>query len=248
MYKIDQIKSMFNCKICSDLLLDPITIPCGDTVCNSHLNDHILKQTFECQCCKKKHSVPNEGFVINKFIQNQLKMQLNSMDVNQVFEECKDEIESAHKSVDQINKMEQDSQSYIYNYFEDIKRQIDLRREVLKEDIDKYSDKVIQSINETRNNYIKLSKEENDLRTNIENSKKELDELIKKFDTLKIDEKKFHDIKANVVALRHKFDKNLIGLKSSLIGCKEYSFIYNEQLIEYIFGIFSEKVFLLFLY
>lgn len=33
----------------------------------------------------------------------------------------------------------------IYNYFIDIKRQVDLKKELLKDDIDKNSDKLIQT-------------------------------------------------------------------------------------------------------
>lgn len=165
MHKLDQLKIMFSCTIFSKLLVEPVTLPCGKyTVCKSHLNDYISQKTFEC-LCKQENSV--QGFFINKFIQDQLKMQLNSIKINPVFDECKNEIESANKSVAQINKIEQDPEGYIYNYFEDFKRQIDLRREVLKEEIDVYSDKLIQSINKTQTYYIKLSREENDVKTKI---------------------------------------------------------------------------------
>ena len=37
MYKLDKIKSMFNCKLCSKLLVDPVTISCGQIVCRYHV-------------------------------------------------------------------------------------------------------------------------------------------------------------------------------------------------------------------
>ena len=90
----------------------------------------IISQTaFECKCCKKQHSVPNEGFTTSKFIQNLLTIKSNSIDSNQVFEEINHKIRSANKTVDEIDKMAQESESYIYDYFEDIERQVDLRRE-----------------------------------------------------------------------------------------------------------------------
>ena len=97
MYKLDQIKNMFNCKICSKLLVDPVTLPCGDSVCKLHLKDYIGKMKYECQCCKQEHSVHKEGFVINKFIQDQLKMQLNSIYINSIYEECRNKIISLQK-------------------------------------------------------------------------------------------------------------------------------------------------------
>ena len=84
MYKLNKIKSMFNCKLCSKLLVDPVTISCGQIVCRYHVNTE-----FECQFCGYKHSEPNDGFAINSFIQDLLKMKLNSIDLNPIFEACR---------------------------------------------------------------------------------------------------------------------------------------------------------------
>ena len=97
MNELEQMKNMFNCKICSKLLVDPVALLCGDTVCIFHLKDFISQKTFECECCKQEHSVQKEGFVINKFIQDQLKMQLNSIDINSIYEECRNKIISLQK-------------------------------------------------------------------------------------------------------------------------------------------------------
>lgn len=236
MYKHDQIKLMFNCTSCSKLLVDPVVISCGKTVCKYHLKEFIGQKTYKCKCCYIKHSVPDEGFVVSKFIQDQLKIQLNSIDINPVYEECKKEIEEAKTTINKINVIQNDPAHYISSYFEDIKTEVNIRRDVFKYEIDKYSDEIIQSVNENQANYIKLSKETSELKAKIKDSKKELNELIDQFDTLKIDEKKFHDIKDKVVALKKEFKVNLVELKSELLGHKEYSFIYVDQPIESIFG------------
>ncbi len=86
----------------------------------------------------------------------------------------KKEIKSANVTVLIIENSKQDSENYIYSYFEDIKRQTELRREILKDEIDKYSDELIEKINETKSNYIKLSKEDHEIKSNIENLRKKL--------------------------------------------------------------------------
>jgi hypothetical protein len=53
-------------------------------------------------------------------------------------------------------------------------------------------------------NLIKLSKEANQLTTNIEQSRKDLNELIAQFDTLEFNEKKFEDIKTSVAVVETK--------------------------------------------
>ena len=93
------------------------------------------------------------------------------------------EIEGAKRNFAKIEEIEADSENYIYEYFEDIKRQVDLRRESTKELIDNESDKVIKFINETQSHLIKLSKEDTELKKSIENSKRKLNDIINKFDT-----------------------------------------------------------------
>ena len=43
MYKVDKIKNFFDCDLCHELLVDPISIPCGNNVCKIHL-DNLLKK------------------------------------------------------------------------------------------------------------------------------------------------------------------------------------------------------------
>jgi len=99
----------------------------------------------------------------------------------------------------QIEFLEKNAENYIYDYFEDVKRQVDIRREDIKFKIDKYSDEIIKSVELDQMNLIKLSKEANQLKTNIEKSRKDLNELISRFDTLEFNDEKFKDIKESVL-------------------------------------------------
>ncbi len=76
-----------------------------------------------------------------------------------------------------IGLLEKNAENYIYDYFEDIKRQVDSQSEDLKIKIDKYSEEIIKSVELNQKNYIKLSIEVNKITENIEKSKKDLDEL-----------------------------------------------------------------------
>jgi len=128
--------------------------------------------------------------------------------------------------------LEKNSEGYIYEYFEDIKRQVDIRRVDLKMKIDKYSDGVIQSIESIQKNYIKISKQVNQISTNIEQSKKELDSYVKIFDTFYIDEKKFEAIKQGVVDVNGKFDEIILYYNKALIGIKKYSFRFDKYQLQ----------------
>ena len=153
-----------------------------------------------------------------------------------IFDECKKEIEEARKKMHEVELLEINSECYIYDYFGEIKRQIDLRREYLKSKIDNYSDEIIESVEMYQKNYIKISKEINEIRTNIEKSKVDLNNSMLQFDTLEFNDKKFEDIKTSVANVNQEFQKILVQYQDSLIGFKKYTFEFKESPIEDIFG------------
>jgi len=246
MYKIDEIKNFFDCDLCHQVFVDPISIPCGNNLCKGHL-DKLLKNIskekniFQCEICQEEHFIPKGGFKVDKRLQRGLEIQLNTLKLAPIFEECKAVIKKAHESVAKIETLEKNSEEYIYEYFEEIKRQVDIRRENLKMKIDKYSDEVIQSIEGTQLNYIKISKQVNQISTEIEQSKKELDTYVKRFDTFEIDEKKFEAIKDRVVDVNGKFDKIILDYNNALIRNQKYSFRFDELPIAEIFGFFNDE-------
>ena len=164
MFKIDQVKNLFDCEQCNQLLIDPITLLCGYSVCKRHL-DELLESspkesnTFLCKLCDDEHFIPIKGFAVNKRIQNALDIKFNTLKLNPVYDECKKEIGSAKMHVEKIENLEKDPEYYIFEYFEELKRKVDLRREDLKLKLDNCSDEIIKSIESVKENCIKLSKE-----------------------------------------------------------------------------------------
>jgi hypothetical protein len=241
MYKINEVKATFDCDLCNKLLVDPVVMQCDSTICKTHLDKLITngsneKRTFICEICQEDHLIPKKGFMVNNRLQKLLRLELNALKVSPVFNECMKEIEDAKENVVKIGLLEKNAENYIYDYFEDVKRQVDIRREDLKFKIDKYSDEIIKSVELDQKNLIKLSKEANQLTTNIEKSRKDLNELIAQFDILEFNDKKFEDIKASVAVINKEFNKILVVHKDSLIGNKKYTFEFKELPIEDIFG------------
>jgi len=241
MFKVDKVKASFDCDLCNKLLVDPIVLPCGNCICKPHLNEllnNISKEnnTFKCCICQDEHHIPKNGFMIHQKLLNLLNLELNALKLSPVFEECKEEIEDARDNMVKVETLEKNAINYIYEYFEDIKRQVDIRREDLKFKIDTYSDEIIKSVETNQMNLIKLSKEVNKITTNIEKTKDEVNKLIAQFDTLEFNDKKFEDIKTNVAVVNKELHWILAEYQDSLIGKKKYTFGFKESKIEDIFG------------
>ena len=241
MFKIERMKRLLDCDLCNEVIIDPVTMPCGYSICKTHLDNKMTdksnnKGSYICEICKEEHAFPKKGFMINRRLQSLLEIELNTLKASPIFDECKKEIKEAMKTMREVELLETNSERYIFDYFEKIKRQIDKRGEDLKFKIDKYSEEMIKSVEINQKNYIKLSKEINQISVNIENSKKDLNELILQFDTLEFNDKKFEDIKASVGVVNRKFHKILAEYQDSLISNKKYKFEFKESPIEEIFG------------
>jgi hypothetical protein len=191
---------------------------------------------FTCQICQKEHHVPKSGFVVSNRLKNLVSFELNNLKVSPAFDECKKKIEDARSKLVMIEEFERNAETYIYDYFQDIKRDVDLRRETLKLKIDNYSDEIIQSIELNQQNYIKLSQEVNQIALNIENSKKKLNSLMSQFDTLDFSDDKFKETKNNVSSVIKEINKILGLYHDSLIGNKKYTFEFKELPLKEIFG------------
>ncbi len=79
MFQLEKINHLFNCQICKDLLVDPIILPCGETVCNVH-TEKISEEN--CLLCTEMHTSPKSGFPSNKIVKNQLDLKINKINLN----------------------------------------------------------------------------------------------------------------------------------------------------------------------
>ena len=78
MFKIDQVKNLFDCEQCDQLLVDPVTLPCGYSLCKRHLDEKLDRapkriklmeantqesNIFLCELCKENHYIPEIYFL-----------------------------------------------------------------------------------------------------------------------------------------------------------------------------------------
>jgi hypothetical protein len=247
MFKIDQVKNLLNCDFCNELLIDPVSISCGSNICKKHLDKLVSgyskdKNTYTCILCREEHFIPKNGFVVNAQIQEFLNIQLNTLKLPQVYDECKVEIEKSLESIKYIESLHRNPDSYVYAYFEDIKKKVDLRRQVLKSSIDEYSEELLQTVEAAqyecmaRINSVNSKKSE-EMAVKIAEHKKELSDHIKQFDTLEINDKKFESIKQSVASHNENIRRIISDYKRSVIDNKEISFqIKSAKSVKSIFG------------
>jgi len=45
---------------CKLILENPITLPCGNSICQHHLEG--ISEKFDCMFCNEEHQIPKNGF------------------------------------------------------------------------------------------------------------------------------------------------------------------------------------------
>ena len=155
----DSLDEILTCNICEKYFSNPITLPCGNSVCGEHIDE--TGSDYKCEICSKKHAVPEDGFCINKNIVKLSKLNNHLDDKTKSLHQIIDEFEKVLK---ELSLLCRDPASFIFDYVSEAKFKIDLEREKLIERIHKVSDGMLD----------KLVKFEDDAKANL----KSIDDLL----------------------------------------------------------------------
>jgi len=131
-----------------------------------------------------------------------------------------------------------DPDNYISEYFGELKRQVDLQRETLIEDIHEYSDELIQKIEKLKQECVAQSKEGTD---ELDTIKAKMNDLNSTFNSLEIDVIKLEEIMSQK---KSKQLNDLMGpvleqYKFELQGKKYFKLVKGEIKMENVFGSLS---------
>jgi hypothetical protein len=185
---MEHLSTILQCKHCNKLLNgSPVVLSCCDaTICDEHIRYKDVKvnetktiQVFECELCQCSHNMKNKSFPINKLAESLLKIEFDKISLGDAYIKVNKEIENLESSLIKLNGLIQDPKNYIYEYVSNIKRDVDLRKEKLKEKIDQICGEMIT----------KLENYQSECYKNIENLKlKEKSDEITKEIQAKLDE------------------------------------------------------------
>jgi len=236
MFQLEKINDLFNCNVCKGVLVDPIILPCGETVCKAH-TDEINKE--KCMLCSEMHTSPQNGFPSNKIVKYQLDLEINKINLNlSQFKYYHKIIQDLNKSMKEMEAIRNDPDNYIHEYFGELARQVDLQRETLIRDINEYSDELIQKIEKLKQECVAKSKETTQITDDIDTIKSKMNELNSTFNSLEIDDIKLKEImsKKKSKELSELMGPVLKQYKFELQGKKYYKLIKNEIQLEDAFG------------
>ena len=236
--------SLFSCKVCQKLIHEPIFLPCGETVCRSHSEE---TTKGNCRFCNETHLIPKTGFPLNRMVQTMLENKLHTLNINSdKFTESKQKVEDLNRRFREMDTLINEPEYFIDEYFRELTRQVDLRRERLFESIGQHSDLLIGQIEEWKSGLVEKAKKEGSGRMaeGMKADKVKLGQLNSMFDSLEIDNAKLEEI------ISQKASKELGGrvgsmvekYKKELLGGRVYELISSPIKIEEVFGAIKMEV------
>ena len=159
-------------------------------------------------------------------------MEETKIDLGDSFFDGKTSLINFKKKINELKALEKDPENYIHEYFSELRNQIDLDREVCKELVDKHYLEIIDKVNKCEEDCKSKIKDYNAYLI-FEDKLKKLKEYL---DVLKINVKKWNEVRAesnnNIIKLNNKIS----NLQNELLLNKSYAFVPRKSTLEDNFG------------
>ena len=179
-------KSQLVCKQCDRILHKPVHLPCNCTICHAHLHDALAntKGILQCGTCRVEFAVGNIDFKENEHAKHLL---ASDEHLSNQGKERKSElhvlIHQYHTLCEQFRQDLRNAESFAHEKFAEIRRQIDLQREALKEKIDEIALDMIDQANSAEAFYRdEVNKRVISIDFNIEHERALLDDQFRRID------------------------------------------------------------------
>ena len=155
------LKSEMICSICKLILKDPVSLPCSSAICDGHLRDDTAKNgTIRCLECDQEFDISQRGFPQHKMASNILVKKLHLSDEEKAIKQAIQEtIQQLEQLQFDLKAKHSDLERISFDYFTELRRQIDIQREELKNKIDEIALKMIDQVNKKETDYISTMKQ-----------------------------------------------------------------------------------------
>ena len=125
------IKDELTCKQCKSIYNEPIFLYCcSDNICKEHLSSELSNSSLNkitCPFCST--DIDKHGLNVNKLIQKLVENELHNFKTDPKF---KDLISDFRNEIQQVKKILNDPENFVYDKLSEIKRQVDFDREYCK--------------------------------------------------------------------------------------------------------------------
>lgn len=161
---IDKINDAIKCSNCKERLKSPVLMPCGHSICNHH----VTEPPILCLKCNAFFGIPLNGFPIGKSLEILLELNIEYINLGKDYFSISDNCKLFGDLLDRFDKIKNDPETRIKEEISEIKNKVDLRREELKQEIDKESLEMIEKLDDFEKDCIASIKSDPKLNKKLE--------------------------------------------------------------------------------
>ena len=156
------INEKLSCKYCREIFKKPVyLICCNKNICKHHIDkivNEALSNTFSCPLCNQENTKQN--FHCNELIEDLIELELHKYKLDPKYKITRDNLMI---EIENLEKILKDPENIIYEKLSELKRQVDLDRESIKNEIDTLADGLIQQLESYEKKFKAEYKEKIDL-------------------------------------------------------------------------------------
>jgi hypothetical protein len=152
------LKSQLTCSYCSRIFKDPVLMPCDDSICREHLSerDVVKENRIKCKECQQEFQLNDDEFRSNKGLRMLVESQSYlSEEEMRLKKEVAQSIRKFFQFYDEFVQLREKMDSDVFDYFQEMRFQVDEHREELKGKIDVIALAMIDRIKTCGEEYLK---------------------------------------------------------------------------------------------
>ena len=137
------------CTKCFEKLKKPVTLPCGNAICEKHQKeDRDDTNSIYCSACNLNHVIPEGGFVRNLPLEELIEQNIDCIDMGDEYNLANSKVKRFSDLIDRIETLKTNPENTIHDIISELKSDVDLRREELKNTIDEDALSIIKQLEE----------------------------------------------------------------------------------------------------
>jgi hypothetical protein len=140
---MEKVDDSIKCPICKKIFNVPVILPCGESICKEHV---IKKTKIYCEVCDEDHLIPSGGFISNKKLEQMIASKVYKLNFDAEYVNATNKCKKLDEMLDEINLLNQDSRNYICEVIGELKRDVGLKREEFKAQIDVEAEAAIKKL------------------------------------------------------------------------------------------------------
>jgi len=177
-YEEITLNQELNCIKCNQKLDEPRILPCGETICAyCCISIEVENNKFKCFICKKDHSMPEEGLLINKRLLRILALKPKEVSRGEKVKKLKEHLDRIQEDVSKLSFGIDNGVDRIKIHCLDLKNKVQLKTEEAIEQLNEHNKQIIKEIEDFERDCIQSFQANDKANNEFRKTKQELEEF-----------------------------------------------------------------------